>query len=320
MKSALLRLTILLFIISSALFSPALHSNQVYLTLIKEVKLDAVPTDIILNEDLAYVITGGAFYSFTTSDPYNIQQITYSPLSSTKSIGFAGRIAYALTPDNQINLYDFTKDPPVKKTNIRTNGSIKKLVVDNGYLYALNEDAGLQVYDVNVADFPVFKNTQIIPGSVNGIYIKDKKAYITGAAASLSIIDVGDISKLPIVGSYSSGVNFYEAYVDGNYAYIPQGKTGVQVVNITKLPFPEWVANIPARKMAKQVVSSNFYVWIADDKNIEGFFNKDSNAFFFAGNYKNNAVINRIALIEGKYIYMATADKKLKVLKIDYKF
>lgn len=315
MKSTLIKLLVLLFMLC-----PSVFSNQVYLSLIKEVKLDAEPIDIILYEDLAYIITGGTVYAFTTADPYNIEQYTYSELSGTKSLSFTGRIAYSLTTDNQINLYDFTKSPPTRKSNIRTNGKIGKIAIDNGYLYALNEDAGLQVYDVNVADFPVFRNTQIMPNAANGIYVKDKKAYITGGNANLSIIDVGDVSKLSIVGSYSNGVVFYEPYVDGNYAYIPQGKTGVQVINITKLPFPEWVANIPARKLARQVVSSNFYVWIADDKNIEGFFNKDSNAFFFAGNYKNNSVITRIALIEGKYIYMVTADKKLKVLKIDYKY
>jgi hypothetical protein len=296
------------------------YSDQVYLTLIKEVQLQGTPTDIILNEGIAYITTSGTLYAFSTADPYTIEQYNYEELTGTSSVSFTGRIAYALGSNNQINLYDFTKDPPVKKSTIRTNGIIKKVVIDNGYLYVINQDAGLQVYDVNVGDFPIFKNTQILPASVNGLYIKDRKAYITGLGAHLSIIDAADISKLPIIGTYTNGVKFYEPYVDGNYIYIPQGNTGVQVLNISKLPFPEWVANIPARKNAKQVAASNFYVWVVDDKSIEGFFNKDSNAFYFAGNYKNNAVINRIALVEGKYIYMATSDNKLKVLKIDYKY
>ncbi len=302
------------------LASLKIYSDQVYLTLIKEVSLESVPTDIILYEGIAYITTGGALYAFSTADPYKIEESKYIPLSGVSSITFTGRIAYTIGSDGQINLFDFTKDPPVKKNTIRTSGILKKLVIDNGYLYVINQDAGLQVYDVNVGDFPVYKNTQILPAAVNGLFIKDRKAYITGLAASLSIIDVADISKLPIIGSYSNGVKFYEPYVDGNFAYIPQGNTGVQVLNISKLPFPEWVANIPGRKSANQVVSSNFYVWVADDKSIEGFFNTEGNAFFFAGNYKNNSVINRIALIEGKYIYMVTADKKLKVLKIDYKY
>lgn len=294
-------------------------SNQVYLKLLNEASLDTEAKDILLIEDRAYVITGSELYSFSTSDPSNLDKIKFGGLGSVKGIAFTGRMGYVLNTDNQIKVFDFTQNPPKQKTNIRTNGTIKKIVIDNGYLYILNEDAGLQVYDVNVGDFPVYKNTQILPTAVNGIFVKDRKAYITGEYAHLSIIDASDISKLPIIGTYTNGVKFYEPYVDGNYAYVPQGNTGVQVLNISNLPFPSWVANLYARKFAKQVVASNFYVWIADEKSVEGFFNKDS-AFYFAGNYKETAKINRIALIEGKYIYMLTSDSKLKVLKIEYKY
>lgn len=296
------------------------NSNQVYLSLIKEVELGSEPIDILLNEGTAYVMTAGALYGFSTSDPYNITFEKYTGLGGTYSISFSGRTAYALNNKDYVSIYDFSKNPPAGKNTIRTNGAAKKIIIDNGYLYILNEDSGLQVYDVNVADFPTFKNTQILPASANGLFIKDKKAYITGAYAKLSIIDVADIAKLPIIGTYNNGVKFYEPYVDGNFAYVPQGNTGVQVLNISKLPTPEWVANIFGRKNSKQVVASNFYVWVLDENTIEGFFNKDSNAFLYAGNYKNNTTITKIALIEGKYIYMLTGDNKLKVLKIEYKY
>jgi hypothetical protein len=126
---------------------------------------------------------------------------------------------------------------------------------------------------------------------------------------------------LPIIGSYNYGISFYEPFVDGNYAFIPQGTTGVQVLNITKLPFPEFVSSIFARKFTKQVVASNFYVWVADEYTVEGFYSKESKTFLFAGNYDNGlAVINRIAVVDGKYIYVCSNDKKIKALKIDYKY
>jgi hypothetical protein len=307
-------------IIALSLLTSFTFSNQVYLTLIKEVSLGSAPYDIIVHEDIAYVLTEKAITGFTTSDPYNPKQTAYGELGGTSSIAFTGRFAYTLTGTG-IKLYDLTKTPPARKNIMSITGRIKKLVIDNGYLYILNEDAGLQVYDVNTADFPVFKNTQVVPFNSNGIFVKDKKAYITSSNANLSIIDVGDLSKLPIIGSYNVGVNFYEPYVDGNYAYIPQGTGGVQVLNITKLPFPEWVTNLFARKSAKQVVSANFYVWVADEFTIEGFFIKNEKSFYYAGNYDNeDTAINKIALIEGKYIYMCSADNKLKILRIDYKY
>ena len=295
-------------------------SNQVYFTLINEIPLDNEPVDIVINEGLAYIITGAVLYSFNTDNPYSGDLKNYQNMSGTTSISFSGRFAFTIGSGSGISVYDLTKDPPVRKNSIITSGKLTKLVIDNGYMYVINQSAGLQVYDVNIPDFPVFKNTQLLNSDANGIFVRDKKAYVTSKNANLSIIDVSDVSAMPIIGTYTNGVNFYEPYIDGDYAYLPQGNTGVQVLNITKLPFPEWITNLYARKFARQVVSSNFYVWVADDKSIEGFFQKNSKTYYFAGNFKNNDVINRIAVIDGKYIFMCTADKKLKILKIDYSY
>lgn len=296
-----------------------IYSNQVYFTEIFSTTLSSEPKDIIIYNDIAYVTTSGPLYSFTITDPYNTVKKTYNTLSGTKSIAFAGRFAYVLS-GNLINYYNMTAEIPKYVNTLQTNGVLTKIVIDNGYLYVINQDLGLQVYDVNIGDFPAFRNTQILSGITNGIFIKDKKAYITSTTAHLSIIDVGNVSLLPIVGDYTNGTYFQEAFVDGDYAYVPQGKTGIQVLNITKLPFPEWVANLYARKFAKQVICSNFYVWAADERTIEAFFSKERGAFYFAGNYKNGSVVNRIALVDGKYILVASADKKFKILKIDYQF
>jgi hypothetical protein len=307
---------ILLFTSSITIFS-----NQVYFTLIKEHKLSSSGTDIVISDGIAYVLTASSLHGFSTTEPFDATGVDYSKIGGLKSIGFAGRMAFVLGNQSGIVIYDLTTNSAVKKTSISTNGTVNKIAVDNGYLYTLNEASGLQVYDVNIVDFPVFRNTQIIPGSnANGIFIKDKKAYVTSTGPNLSIFNAADVSTLPIVGSYTNGVKFFEPYVDGNYAYLPQGSTGVQVLDISKLPFPEWITNLYARKSAKQVVASNFYVWVADDKSVECFFQRDAKAFYFAGNYKNDKVINRIAQLDGKYLMLATADKKLKVLRIDYKY
>lgn len=296
-------------------------ANQVFLTLINEVKLGIEPKDILLFEDRAYIITENELYSVSTKDPSQPDLLDYDGMEGTSSVSFTGRIAYVTGSFDGIKYFDLTKYPPVYKSKIITTGTIRKILIDNGYLYVLNNSLGLQIYDVNIADFPLYKNTQIIPGDANGIFVKDRKAYVTGANANLYIIDANDISKLPIVGNYNYGTNFYEVYVDGNYAFLPQGSTGVQVLNISKLPFPEHVANIFARRFARQVVSSNFYAWVADEYSVEGFFNYDAKSFLFAGNYKNgNSTVNRIAVIEGKYIYVCSSDKKLKILRIDYKY
>lgn len=315
MKYALLAIHILFFL----LITPYSWSGQVYLDLITELKFSTEPRDIILN-DKAYIITAGSVYSVSITDPYNLNNTEIKAISGAKSIAFIGHYAYVLYPMANIVVYDFSKTPVQKKTEILTNGRIQKIVINNGYLYALNEDAGMQVYNVNIADFPVYKNTQIIPFNANGIFVSSNKAFVSSSGGHLSIIDVSDKSKLSIAGTYTSGTSFFEPYVDGNIAYVPQGSTGVQVLDISKLPTPEWQFNLFGRKYAHQVVASNFYVWVADDKSVEGFYNDAPKSYYFAGNFKFKDKVNRIAVVDGKYIYVCTKDKYLKILKISYRY
>jgi hypothetical protein len=311
----------LLVLLSVFIISPICNSidaNQVYLTLINEVSFTSIPRDIVLFDN-AYVITDDALVAVTKSDPYNVFKTEFTELSGAKSIAFIGHYCYAAI-SNYIAVYDFSKSPILKKATININGNVKKITISNGYLYVLNDDAGLQIYDVNIADFPVFKNTQITPFNASGLFVDNYRAYITSSGGHLSIIDVGDISKLPIIGTYSSGSKFYEPFVDGTLAYVPQGSTGVQVLDITKPANPEWQYNLYARKDAHQVITSNFYVWVADDKSVEGFFNSGPKSYYFAGNYKFDEKITRMALIDGKYMYVCSTDKTLKILRIDYKY
>lgn len=301
------------------LFSKVFYSGQVYLEQINEQKLQYEPLNIYLT-DRAYIITTDLLYSLNTNNPYNLELNEFKQLSGTKSIAFIGHFCYSLTQQNNIEVYDFSKQPPNKKTTLYSSGNIRKIVIDNGFLYTLNDDIGLQIYNVNIADFPVFLNSQIIPFNSNGLFISNQKAYITSETGTLSIIDVADKSKLSIIGTYSAGVKFYEPYIDGNLAYIPQGETGIQVLDISKLPTPEWKINLFGRRNTHQVIAANFYVWAADDKSIEIFYQNNPKQFYFAGNIKFSEKINKIALIEGKYIYIGCKDKKIRIVKIDYKY
>lgn len=314
MKNALLAVTAFILIC----FNTFIFSGQVYLDQINQLKLPNEPIDVVLYDN-AYIITTGSVFSVSINDPYNLNPYEIKDIRGARSIAFIGHYCYALM-QNTIDVYDMSRSANLKKTEISLNGRVNKITIDNGFLYAINEDAGMQVYDVNIADFPVYKNTQIIPFSATGIFISNYKAFVTGQNGTLSIIAVNDKSKLPIIGTYNSGGTFYEPFVDGNYAYIPQGSSGVQVVDISVLPTPAQVVNLFGRKNSHQVIASNFYIWVADDKSVEGFYNDAPGSYYFAGNFKFKEKINRMAVAGGKYIYVCGKDKYLRVLKIDYKY
>jgi len=258
------------------------------------------------------------------SEPYNIPKIKiYSDLASdAKSIAFNGSYAYLAQGDGVIKIVNFQNiDSPVNDGSVNSFGNITKVSVYNGYLYFISKELGLHIYDVTVPNLPIPKGNQVVSGEPNGLFLKNNYAYVTSSNATLTIINVSDISKLPIAGTYNFGINFYDVFVSENYAYIPQGSTGVQVLDVALLPSPEHITNIFSRKFAKQVVVDGYYTWVNDDNSIQAFYSREPKDQLYAGSYDNGSYsINKIAVVNNKYIYLCSSNNKLKVIQIYYNY
>ena len=323
---------IILMIIVPFVFSYASENNSsinvnapysVTLKLINEVTLPANPSDIFIKDDYAYILCPSVVL-VRISEPYNIPKIKiYSDLASdAKSIAFNGSYAYLAQGDGVIKIVNFQNiDSPVNDGSVNSFGNITKVSVYNGYLYFISKELGLHIYDVTVPNLPIPKGNQVVSGEPNGLFLKNNYAYVTSSNATLTIINVSDISKLPIAGTYNFGINFYDVFVSENYAYIPQGSTGVQVLDVALLPSPEHITNIFSRKFAKQVVVDGYYTWVNDDNSIQAFYSREPKDQLYAGSYDNGSYsINKIAVVNNKYIYLCSSNNKLKVIQIYYNY
>jgi hypothetical protein len=296
---------------------------SVTLKLINEISLPGNPVDVFLKEGYAYIICSTLGIA-NISDPMNIPPVKYfndlpdSPLS----IAFNGSYAFIALNNGTIYILDIKNtEIPKYEGNIDAFGTIVKVMVSNGYLYSIKKDFGLQVYDVSTPNFPILKGGQIVTGEANGLFIKNNLAYITSLSATMSIIDISNLSTLPVVGNYNSGINFYDVFVNDNYAYIPQGETGVQVINISKLPTPEHITNIFSRRFSKQVVISGYYTWVNDQNTIQAFYNYDPTKQLYAGSFDNlGSNINKIQILDNKYIFLCSDNNKLRVIQIIYNY
>lgn len=324
--------TAILALIVPLLFSYSIASNNinisnapysVTLKLINEVILPGNPSDIVLKDDYAYILCP-SIVLVRISEPYDIPKIKiYSEISdNAKAIAFNGSYAYLAQSDGIIKIVNFQNiDNPVNDGTVNSFGHISKISVLNGYLYFITTELGLHIYDITVPNVPIPKGNQVVAGEPNGLYLKNKFAYITSSNAILTIIDISDISKLPIAGTYNFGINFYDVFVNENYAYIPQGSTGVQVLNIASLPSPKHITNIFSRRFAKQVVVEGYYTWVNDESSIQAFYSRDPEDQLYAGSYDNGGnIINKIAVIDNKYIFLCSSENKLKIIQIYYNY
>lgn len=310
------------------LYSNPFFPYSVTLKEITELTLPFPPVDMIIKEGTAYIVCSsglaGAITTVNISNPNNIPPVkSFGGLADNPvSITFYGPYAYIAQSNGVIQIVNFKDvNNPMTGNTIETFGTIGRMVTNNGYLYFVRKEMGVTVYDITVPDFPILKNNQMVSGIPNSIFIKNNYAYVTSESASLSIIDISNLTQLPVVGTYNFGFVYYDVFVSDNYAYIPQGNTGVQVLDISKLPTPVWVTNIFSRKSAKQVVVSGYYTWVNDDNSVQAFYNKDPKSQLFAGSFDNgSSSINRLDVIDAKYIYLCTNDSKFKVIQIYYDY
>jgi len=304
-------------------------SYDVYLKQINEIKLPSSPIDVIIKDGFAYVLCtgtgGGSVVTLNIADPGNIPAFT-SQIGigggTPTALSFNSSYAYVSSNEGKILVIDFRNNTKPKDAGtIDASGQIVKMAISNGFLYLIRKDFGLNVYDVSVPDFPLYKGTQLVPGEPSGIFIKNNLAYVASSNAYMSIIDVSDISKLPIVGSYNFGMNFYDVFVSDNMAYLAQGSTGVQVVNVSQSGSPKWMTNLFSRNFSKQVVVSGYYTWVNDENTIQAFYNKDPQHQVYAGSFDNDKkAINKIEVQDAKYIYLCSSGAVLKVLQIIYNY
>lgn len=318
-----------LFLVFFIAFSLSLAQSKVYLNLINQADLPSNPIDIALRSGYAYVVCESiGIYRIDVSNPYGLMKPEFLniTISNAKLITFNGAYAYIAQDNGRIRIISLKNDLfPVNAGYFDTFSKIEKMVVDGGYLYYIRKDFGMHVVDVTNPEIFIPRGNQLVPGDANGLFIKNNYAYVTTQSAYLSIIDIksaeGGLMKLPIVGTYNFGLYFYDVFVSDNYAYVSQGTTGVQVLNVKDPAKPKWETNIFARRNVKNVIVSGFHTWVNDDVTIQAFYNRDPKTQLWAGSYDNNNwSINKFLIDDGKYIYLLSSDRKMKIVSIDYSY
>ncbi len=316
-----------LFVYFGGLNAAYSQSYSVSLSLINEVRLPSEPVDLYISDGFAYIIgssgNSGVVMIANANDPEHTGYLSYDRIAENPTlIAVNGHYAYIAERSKAIRIVKFENIyNPKPQGSFDAISEVRKMVIVGGYLYYLRKDFGLQIYDISFPTVPIFKGTQLVVGDANGLFVNNKYAYVTSNTGNLTIIDITNMSNLPIAGNYNSGINFFDVFVSDKYAYIPQGITGVQVLDVSSLPSPKWIANIYSKKSSTQVIVSGDYTLVNDQSTLQVFYNKDPKNQLYAGSFDNmGATINRIDIVNGKYIFLCSSNNKLKVLQMSYNY
>jgi hypothetical protein len=234
----------------------------------------------------------------------------------------------------------------------RTNG----VYVKGDYLYALYQDGGFIVYNIEDLSAPVEYASVILPGVLNSIYVHTIESYANfgyafvasglegiriidftagnpnlsqtitgidakriyvptagdyayvavGSSGGFRVVDLSNEGNYSIDYSYTTGNgSAQDVFVEGNYAYLANGNSGLEIVDVTNLSSPQKIGEIATTGFMNRLVVANDTVFVLDSSFGLYIINvADKTQPFIQGSYAMNE--NFTALdISGSYLYVS---------------
>jgi hypothetical protein len=150
-----------------------------------------------------------------------------------------------------------------------TNGFLWEVIVDtissNKYAFLSDEDKGLIVLNVSNPSAPVPDTVLSYPGGVNSSYLKNGYLY---AALRQGTVKIINISSLPDsvyeAGTYTPQNTVEHIEISGTTAYLLEGTSGVEIVNIANPVTPVFLSTYNTPGNCFDLKIGNDIAYIAD--------------------------------------------------------
>ena len=157
--------------------------------------------------------------------------------------------------DNARGLYILTPDP---LGGFTVTGTVPLLALDFEIFgkYALTISSDLRILNIGPLIIPEPISQVNTPGLTSGVKFYEGALYLTDEQSGLHIINVNNpntprlISSHPTVGNAQDIALRYSAAEKTTYAYIADGKGGIQTLDVTKPDIPIWINHYNASGIA----------------------------------------------------------------------
>ncbi len=193
------------------------------------------------------------------SEPFEVGK--YELPASPWGLFVSDSYAYVATPLAGLRIIDISDPSNPVEVGADSNYA-NDVYVSGNYAYTAGGGAGLRIFDISDPSNPVEVAVCTTIVSAQGVFVKDRYAYIAdGFASGLCIIDVSDPSNPSMVGYYPIG-DGKEVSVIGSYAYVTAGGAGFHVIDVSDptSPFEVWSYDLPTWAWGIHIQDSFAYV------------------------------------------------------------
>lgn len=285
-------------------------------TIIGECPLPGYAKDLELIDDLAYVANGqGGLQIIDISNPESTfvtgQYVAYG--WDANAVAVRDTFAYvALSPLGGgllvLNIAD-----PTAPFFLGQDGSFSAYDVvapanDTAYVYVAG-GYWFYVWDINYMSYARRLKSF---GDIIGLFMVDTLAYLTCEQMGMWIFNTASLDTLP-VGWTDTPSNARNLFVDGNYAYVADGRAGLIIVEVSDAGNPTIVVEYDTPGYANGVFVSGTYAYIADgDGGLQVVDVSDPTDLDYYGNLETSYANG--VYVRGDTVYIADRDLGLVIV------
>ncbi len=186
----------------------------------------------------------------------------YDTEGQANAVHVSGGLVYVADGTKGLQILDFSdRSRPRKVGEFWRPYDTQDVAVEGHYAYVAMGTGGLHVLDITNPAIPILIQTKGLHQQVAGVAVSGQ--YVFLADKTLEVLDVSDPANPQVAWSVPTGFAKALAMV-GNFVYIADQKSGVQVLDISDLGHPEFVGQAITSANAEDIVISGNRAYVAD--------------------------------------------------------
>jgi len=242
----------------------------------------------------------------------------YESITNANAVQVVGDYAYVAASDLAvINISDPTNPGPVY---YESSALYTSVYVEGNYAYLIDDlNQGLRVVDISDPTNPSFLAFAFLPPVVSDVFIEGDFAYVSSSDGlyGLCIVNISNPSDPIWTGTKNldQGVGL-GVHIEGNYAYVAAGGSGLAVIDITDPINPGSIYYEDTSGRANDVYIEGDYAYIADDTSGLAVIDISNPTNPGAPEYRSTSGLANGVWVSGDYAYVAVDSSGLAVIDI----
>jgi hypothetical protein len=148
--------------------------------------------------------------------------------------------------------------------NIGELGNVFHVDAVGSTVYASGYTYGFEILDFSDVSNPSLIVNHTMRSGAIGAFIKNGLAFVCDLDSTLSIFDITEPSRSPLLGQYRAGWTHGKVSVYEPTAYMANGRGGVKILDISDLSSPTEIGSFDTPGQAEQIVLDDNFAYVAD--------------------------------------------------------